>query len=462
MSKSVTGLSTSFKALKINNDEGRYGAFAEIGAGQEVARHFFQAGHASGTIAKSMSAYDMTFSDEIYGKEESGRYVCESRLEKMLDKEFNHVNERLSESRGSTSSFFAFANTVATNRGHGWIGVKYQLTPLTPAHTIVLHVKMLDHTRLQQSESIGVLGVNLLFGAFEIDNDPIKLIESLSDNLSDGRIEIDSIRFTGPSFKEIDNRLMCLELVKQGLTQSVVFNPKGEASTLSEEFFGKSVFLLRGEFRPITNINIEILELGCSQFKKDYNLEETTPLLEITMAHLKKVGDRIHRRDFLDRVDTLAHLGFRVMISNFDYYYDVKQALREVTPKPLGMVIGGNHLNYFFEEENYAHLTGGIFEASAKLFDPKVTVYIFPYKTPETCTTLKSYITDKVSQNLINYLTGKKNIKELSDCNDIESSVLSSQVRNLLKEGNSEWKNLVPEKVKELIEKEGLFQKRQP
>lgn len=459
MAKSVTGLSTSFKALKINNDESRYGSFAEIGAGQEVARHFFQAGHASGTIAKSMSAYDMTFSDAIYGKEESGRYVCESRLEKMLNKEFEHVNERLTETRGKNSSFFSFANTVATNRGHGWIGVKYQLTPLSPAHTIVLHVKMLDHTRLQQTESIGVLGVNLLFGAFEL-NDPIKLIESLSDNLSSGRIEIDLIRFTGPEFEQIDNRLMCLELVKQGLTQSVVFNPSGETSTLSEEFFGKSVFLLRGEFRPITNVNIDILKLGCDQFKKDYNLKETTPLLEITMARLKKVGDRIHRRDFLDRVDTLAHLGFRVMISNYDFYYDVKQALREVTKEPVGMVIGGNHLDYFFEEDNYAHLTGGIFEASSKLFDPKVTVYIFPYKTPETCTTLRSYMTDEVSQKLIDYLGGKGNIKELSDCDDIESSVLSSQVRTLLKESNPEWKTLVPEKVKELIEKEGLFQKR--
>lgn len=458
MATSVTGLSTSFKALQINNDESRYGSFAEIGAGQEVARHFFQAGHASGTVAKSMSAYDMTFSDEIYGKEESGRYVCESRLDKMLGKEFHLMNDRLSESRGEETRFFSFANTVATNRGHGWLGVRYQLSPNSEAHTIVLHVKMLDNTRLQQTEALGVLGVNLLFGAFELNKDPKKLIESLTDNISQGRIEIDLIRFTGPEFKEIDNRLMCLELVKQGLTQNVVFNPEGETSTLSEEFFGKSAFILRGEFRPITNVNIDILNLGCSQFQKDKGLSETTPLLEITMANLKKVGDVVHRQDFLDRVDTLSHLGFRVMISNYTYYYEVKHALREVTKEPIGMVIGGNHLDYFFHEDNYTHLNGGMFEAAAKLFDPQTSVYVFPYKTKETCTTLKSYIADKASQNLIDYLVEKSNIAELIDCDDIESSVLASQVRHLLREGNDEWKTLVPEKVKELIEKKGLFQ----
>ncbi len=458
MSKSVTGLSTSFKALKINNNESRYGSFAEIGAGQEAARHFFQAGHASGTIAKSISAYDMTFSDEIYGKEESGRYICKSRLLKMLLKEFNLLNNRLSKTRGKNSAFFSFANTVATNKKHGWLGIKYQLSPLSPAQNIVLHVKMLDHTRLQQSEALGILGVNLIFGAFELHQDPKKLIESLTDNISSGRIEIDLIEFTGSKFKDIDNRLMCLELVKQGLTQNVVFNPKGETSTLSEEFFEKSIFLLRGEFRPITKIDIKILNLSCKQFRKDFNLKKTTPLLEITMARLKKIDNKVHRQDFLDRVDTLAYLGFRVMISNYNFYYQVKQALRNITKEPLGMAIGGHHLNYFFKEDHYKHLTGGVFEASSKLFDSKSTVYIFPYKSNKTCTTLKTYITDPVSQKLINYLSEKKNIQELADCNNIENSILSSQVRILLQKGSPEWKSLVPEKIVKFIEKKRLFQ----
>lgn len=459
MATSVTGLSTSFKASKINSKSQRYGSFAEIGAGQEVARHFFHAGQASSTIAKSMSAYDMVFSDEIYGKEESGRYVCEPRLNKMLETEYELLNDRLDERRPS-STFFSFANTVATNRGNGWVGIQFQLVPGGPAHKIVLHVKMLDHTRLQQAEALGILGVNLVYGAFELREKPEIFVESLCDNLSSGRLEIDLIRFSGPDFEQIDNRLMCLELVKQGLTPNVVFNPKGDTSTLAEEFFGKSVFLLRGEFRPITNINMDLLRLGCEQFKKDYDLKETTPLLEITMAHLKRDGDKISKKDFLDRVDILAHMGFRVMISDMDYYYRVKKALRRITKEPIGMVIGGNHLDTFFGEEHYEHLTGGIFEAISKLFDAKTTIYIFPYKTKESCMSLKTYITDANSQKLIDFLQGRSNIKELTDCDDVESSILSSKVRDLLKDENDAWKELVPEKVKDLIEKNKLFQKK--
>ncbi len=460
MAKSITGLSTSFKALKINQDVKRFGSFAEIGAGQEVARHFFKAGQASGTIAKSMSAYDMIFSDEIYGKEESGRYVCESRLSKMLDHEFELLDSRLKDSRGKESLFFSFANTVATNRNHGWVGVRFQLEPNGAPHDLILHVKTLDNTRLQQAEALGILGVNLMYGAFFHHEDPNFLIQSLSDNLSSGRVEIDLVKFKGPKFENIDNRLMCLELVKNNLTQDVVFNSKGEVSQLAEECFSKAVFLLRGEFRPITNTNIEILNKGLSQFKSDHNLsdEETLPLLEITMAHLKNEDkDNIDKKDFLDRVDVLAALGFRVMISNHNFFYEVKKSLRENTQKPIGMVIGGNHLDYFFNAVNYDHLDGKIFEASSKLFDKNVTVYIFPYKTSASCITLKSYMPDAKTAKLLSFLEESGNISELADCDDIEASTLSSEVRNMLLKGDDSWKSLVPKKVKELIEEKKLF-----
>lgn len=460
MAKSITGLSTSFKALKINQDPKRFGTFAEIGAGQEVARHFFKAGQASGTIAKSMSAYDMIFSDEIYGKETSGRYVCESRLNKMLDHEYELLNSRLSESRGKNSLFFSFANTVATNRNHGWIGVRFQLEPNGAYHDIILHVKTLDNTRLQQAEALGILGVNLMYGAFSHHDDPNYLIKTLSDNLSHGRFEIDLIKFKGPSFEKIDNRLMCLELVKNNLTQDVVFNSSGEVSQLAEECFSKAVFILRGEFRPITNTNIELLNKGLKQFQKDHELsdEETLPLLEITMAHLlENEKETVIKKDFLDRVDLLAALGFRVMISNHNYFYDVKRSLRENTNKPIGMVIGGNHLDYFFGEGNYKHLDGKIFEASSKLFDEKVTVYIFPYKTPQSCVTLKSYMPDKKTAKLLSFLEESGNISELSDCDEIEASTLSSEVRKMLLNGDEKWKTLVPEKVSKLIQERKLF-----
>lgn len=459
MAKSVTGLSTSFKALQINNTEAAYGAFAEIGAGQEVARHFFQAGHASGTVAKSMSAYDMLFSDEIYGKEESGRYVCESRLDKMLKTEFELVNERLKDSRGKDCQFFAFANTVATNRGHGWVGIEYQLSPLSPPNKIILHVNMLDNTRLQQTEVMGVLGVNLIYGAFNLYDKPEKFISSLTDNISRGRVEIDLIRFTGKDFEHIDNRLMCLELVEQGLTQNVVFDSKGATSTLAENFFHKPVFLLRGEFRPLTKVNVEILESSIAQFEKDFQITSgsTKPILEITMAHLKKEQDHINKKDFLDRVDTLSHLGYSVMISDYNFYYEVKTAIREVTPEPIGMVIGGNQLDYFFDKTNYSHLQNDIFEAASKLFDPKACVYVFPYKTNETCSSLNTFFGDKGTNQVISFLKDRNNLRELLNCDEVESSVLSSHVRKLMSENNPEWKELVPEKLKTLVEERGLF-----
>lgn len=460
MATSITGLSTSFKALQINQNDMIYGSFAEIGAGQEVARHFFQAGHASGTVAKSMSAYDMVFSDEIYGKEDSGRYVCESRLKKMLGTEYELLTSRLSEPRGKNSVFFAFANTVATNRKHGWLGIRFQLRPLGPVNEIILHVKMLDNTRLQQSEVLGELGVNLIYASFHLHNKTKDFISSLLDNISHGRLEIDLIKFSGPDFKDFDNRLMCLELISQGLTKNVIFNEKGESSIVAEEFFNCSVFLLRGEFRPITNTNLQLLNLGLEQFKKDYHQsKDASPLLEITMSNLQKKEGEVDKKDFLDRVDTLAQLGYKVMISTFDFYYEVKAELRKVTNEPIGMVIGGDHLDYFFERDNYQHLSSDLFEASSKLFDPKVTVYIFPYKTKESCTSLKSYMTDETTQSLISFLTKRSNLKELKDCDEVESSYLSSQVRRLLRENNPKWTKLVPEKVALLIKEKGFFQK---
>lgn len=462
MASSLTGLSTTLKALNINQDQNRYGSFAEIGAGQEVARHFFQAGQASGTVAKSMSAYDMTFSDEIYGKEESGRYVCEPRLKKMLDKEFSLLSSRLEESRGKDTKFFAFANTVATNRGQGWIGVKFQTDPMSETSEIVLHVKMHDKTRWQATEALGILGVNLLYSAFTYHDDPENIVKTLTDNISTGRVEIDLIRFTGPAFSEVDNRIMCLELVRQGLTDNVVFDQEGRVSQLSEEVFGKSVFILRGQFRPITRTNIELLEKGLTQFKEDLKIEEKNivPLMEITMSHLTENQSELDRKDFLDRVDTLAALKYRVMISKHNYYYNVKEAVRATTPKPIGMVIGGDQLEYFFSPENYKHIPGGIFQAASLLFDPDTTIYIFPYKTELSCTSLRSFNPEKSTQKLLEFLVENGNIRELYDCDDVESSVLSSEVRKLLLAGDPKWKEQVPEVVQDLIDRGGFFLKR--
>jgi hypothetical protein len=404
-----------------------------------------------------MSAYDMVFSDQIYGREESGRYVCQPRLDKMLDYEYSLLNERLKEQRGKECEFFAFANTVATNIGHGWVGVKFQAQPLAEPNTIKLHVKMHDKTRLQQAEALGFLGVNLIYGAFYLLDTPEDLIRSLTDGISEGRVEIDLIHFEGPAFKNVDNRLMCLELVKEELTQNVVFDSNGEISTLADEFFNSPVFVLRGEFRPITKVNITLIELGRKQFEKDHGLTESRPLLEITMTHLKKEKGSVNKKDFLDRVDSLRHLHFPVMISNHTYYFEVKEAIREITKAPIGSVIGGNQLDDFFNSETYTHLKGGALEGASRLFDNDVSIYIYPYKTKEACQSLDTFFPDKKITLLVEHLKSNGHLADLSNCDEIEESVLSSHVRSLLEKNDERWKELVPETVKNLIENEKLF-----
>ena len=225
-------ITTNRKALAINLDEPKYGTFAEIGAGQEVARHFFQAGGAAGTVAKSLSAYDMKFSDAFYGK--SARYVSRERLELMLNREYDLLVQRLEELRGDRSSFFVFADTVAarsfkgTNECHGWMGVRFQTEPKGPPNEVILHVRMLDRENILQQQALGVIGVNLLYGTFYLAKDQDGFVRSLADGLGQGRIEVDMINFAGPLFADVDNRIMSLKLVEHALTNAVLFSPKGE------------------------------------------------------------------------------------------------------------------------------------------------------------------------------------------------------------------------------------------
>ena len=219
MSEITSLLTTTQKALTINLDGPMYGTFAEIGAGQEVAREFFHAGAASGTVAKSISAYDMVFSDAIYGK--SPRYVSLERLNLMLDHEYQMLIERLAPQRGDRTNFFVFADTVATsnfkgtNEPHGWMGIRFQTEPHGDPSEIVLHVRMWDTAAALQQQALGVVGVNLVYGALYYRADPQRLIESLRDNLGTDRIEIDMLSFSGPRFMDVDNRLMALHLVER-------------------------------------------------------------------------------------------------------------------------------------------------------------------------------------------------------------------------------------------------------
>ncbi len=456
-------LSPRLKALNLNLDDSIYGTFAEIGAGQEVVRHFFQAGKASRTIAKTMSAYDMAFSDAIYGK--SGRYVSEARLVKMLDHEFELLKERLGETRGATTRFFAFADTVATRsseaddpKPHGWLGVRFQTRPGGPTNDIILHVRMWDRLRLQQQEAVGVLGVNLIHLAYFPTLEISEIVNRLMDHLSPLSIEIDMLRFDGPDLEYIDNRLVALELVRQQITEAIMFDPEGEVCHVDDCVFKTPVLVHRGTFRPITSANQEIVERSLKHFEALPENKGLNPkvVLEMTMGALSRSG-QIDTKDFLERVDTLGVLKHYVLISNHNYFYQLKAYLRRSTDKMIGMVIGGALLEKIFDENFYTDLNGGILEGFSRLFDDNAILFVYPYKSDSLCLTSQSFFPKPPLGSLLEYLKSTKRIVDLLNCDDVDTSLHSEDVRALLENKDPKWEEYVPEEVKDLIISKKFF-----
>ena len=323
------------KALDINLNPQIYGTFAEIGAGQEVARFFFQAGKASQTIAKTISAYDMVYSDEIYGKEASGRYVCQSRVDKMLTKEFNLLTRRLDKTRGKDTCFFAYANTVATGDqkkrfSHGWMGIRFQAKPGGAPNDIILHIRLLDRNRLQQQETLGVLGVNLVHAAYSYLTKPAEIASYLVENIKAEQLSIDFIHFEGPDVKHINTHLTNLEFVRTGYADAVLFGPDQKILNISDELFQKSIVIQRGSYRPVTKTHVDVLEKGFDQFKKDTKStdKDSVVMFELTMHNLAQDG-QLHEKDFLDRVTALCSLGHHVLVSNFFLYYRLKKFIHQ-------------------------------------------------------------------------------------------------------------------------------------
>src|SRR4051812_41765027 len=377
-------LDTHTKALEINLDPRRYGTFAEIGAGQEVVRWFFRGGGAAGTIAKSISAYDMQVSDAIYGRAE--RYVCRPRLEAMLNYEHKLNLDRLSDSRGTNTAFFAFADTVSarnfkgTNDCHGWMGVKFQSRPGDQDSQVILHVRMLDNENALQQEALGIVGVNLLYGAFFLYSDPEVLIESLLDGLTTQRISIDMIEFSGIEFRQVDNRLMAMKLVQLGLSGAAMFDPKGAVLQPSEVLYKKNVLVERGSFRPVCHVNIDMLRAARENFSRDLGDSggEVVELMELTMRNLREEGGQVNRADFLARADMLAASGKTVLISDYFEYYRLAGYLGQHTKKRIAITMGAASLRDLFDEQYYTKLEGGILESFGRLFKNDLRLYIYP------------------------------------------------------------------------------------
>ncbi|KAA1260822.1 hypothetical protein LF1_33640 [Rubripirellula obstinata] len=455
---------TESKALAVNLDARRYGSFAEIGAGQEVVRWFFRVGAAAGTIAKSMSAYDMSVSDAIYGPCE--RYVCRQRLQDMLDREHALNLERLRESRGDTTAFFAFADTVSarnfhgTNECHGWMGIRFQAHPRDQDSQIIIHVRMLDTENSLQQEALGTVGVNLLYGAFFLNHEPDQLVESLLDNLSTRRIEIDMIEFSGIAFRHVDNRVMSLRLVQLGLSNAAMFSADGDVLLPSEVLRKKPILVERGSFRPYTNVNKDMLESAKEKFaaEEDVDADEVVTIAEITMRNLRANGD-IDLRDFLERVDVLAASGMTVMISDYFEYYRLAAYLSHQTKKKIAITMGAASLIELFDEKYYTELDGGILESFGRLFKNDLKLYIYPLLDQETgeLTTVENLQVADDLRTLYQYLVDKSEIEQLDNYNPEYLSTFSRDVLQLIESGDDAWKQHVPEEVANIIERRGFF-----
>jgi hypothetical protein len=459
----TTRLDTHQKAVQINLDNSKYGTFAEIGAGQEVARWFFRVGGAAGTIAKSISAYDMTVSDAIYGS--SGRYVSRQRVETMLGYEFRLMNERLASERGETTRFFVFADTVATKsytrkeNWHGWMGIRFQTNPGSEPSQIILHVSLLDRETILQQEAIGILGVNLIHSAlYEVG--AVGVVKQLLDDLSNERIEVDLIEFSGPAFAQVDNRVMILELVHNGLSDAAMFEADGKVVQPAEAFYKRPILILRGRFRPVTNVVVDMLHCALAQFANEpANLgEEVLVVTEMTLRHLQEAdheSDNIDDRDFLDRVDLLRTLGRPVLISNFGEYYRLASYLHRHTSKLIGLVMGVPTLRELFEEKYYTHLAGGILESFGRMFKHDLKLYVYPLldsQTKKILTADNLQVAPKL-QHLYKYLTETQNIQPIRDFNPECLSMLnlSRDVFRRLQVGDPTWIDDVPPNVALLI-----------
>lgn len=462
-------IGTKQKALAINLDPQIYGSFAEIGAGQDVAANFFKAGASSGTIAKTMSAYDMTFSDAIYGVQQKKRYVSEDRLLSMLDHEYQLLLERLSALKGDTTTFFAFSDTVAalnynkTNEGHGWMGVRFQHAPNSEPNDVVLHVKLQDNNNNRQQQATGVLGVNLIYACYYYRETPLTFLLSLMDNIERDRIQIDMIRFEGPAFAKVDNRLMSLHLVRYGFSDAAVFGPDGENRQPSEVLYKKHIVVLRGRFRPVINVHMDMLHTGVKQFleEPDVDKENVVVLTELTLQGLKERDAdekaEIDEKDFLDRVDVLCSLGQTVMISNFQRYYKLVAYLSSITKLKIGMVLGYPNLEYIFTEEHYQDLPGGILEAFATLFSRKVKLFIYPtLREGVICNCIKFSLPPELI-DLFRYLITNDKIEDIQHYDESNLQVHTDAVLQQIKNGTPGWEVHVPAEVAAMIKERQLF-----
>lgn len=466
MKNQVSDRSTINKALRLNLDEKKYGTIAEIGAGQEVARQFFLAGAAAGTIAKTISAYDMQFSDAIYGVQESGRYVSKARVQAMLDKEFPLVISRVGTSRSRTSRYFSYAATVSAksynrdNECHAWCGVRVQMYPNAEPSDIIIHARMLENSAEQQQDTLGILGVNLIYAAYYYFEDPKKLIDSLTDGLVEGQIEIDSIHLRGPYFEDLDNRAINLHLIRSWKTRAIMFKPDGEVVVPAEMLYKKNILTTRGSFRPVTRLNVDMIEQGFRAFKahEDISDDNSIVLAEISINDSNGKDLMVPEEDLIARVELLNALGYSVMVSDYTRYFSLRAYFRQYTSMQIGIVVGMINIKEIFDNKMYVGVEGGILEGFGKLFPDNTHLFVYPELGKDgTINDSSSIEVEEHNRFLYKHLLENKYIYGIENSDTDLFKIYSRDVLAQLPQGRGDWENCLPEDTANRIIENKMF-----
>ena len=459
-------LSTSQKALAVNLDPKSYGTFAEIGGGQEVARWFFSVGGAAGTVAKTISAYDMAVSDSLYGPAE--RYVSRQRLEAMLAHEFRELITGLDAARGEHTTFFAFGDTVATQSfrhpgpGRGWVGIRFQARPREAPSEILAHLHLRDSTTVHQQEALGIFGVNLVHAAFFHRDEATALIAALVEELRRDRVEIDMLKLDGPAFPGVDNRLVSLQLVERGLTDAAMFGAGGDVIQPSEVLHKQPILVERGSFRPATKLTLDLLERARDQFRQEPEVRGQSPvvLAEMTLRNLL-ASDESDHADFLARAEVVGALGFDVLISRFQPYYELAEYLAAYTDGLIGLAVGLPSVRQIADDQYYTHLPGGVLESMGRLFKRSVKMYVYPALDPATGRVLSVEQTPVPApwHHLRDLLLEIKRLEPIRNYNESYLSIHTPDVLARIERGDPSWEGMVPPAVATIIKGKGLFRR---
>jgi hypothetical protein len=450
------------KALAINLDPMRYGVFAEIGAGQETANWFFRVSGSAGTVAKTISAYDMTMSDALYGKTQ--RYVSEDRLESMLVYEYDLLEQRLGAQRGKDSTFFSFCNTVRA-RGyqdsgecHGWLGIRLQLKPGTKPCDIVIHIRLLDETNADQMDALGKIGVNLIYAAFNLREHLHDFVDSLVDGVSPESVEIDMLRFSGEGFRYVDNRLCALQLVQSKLTDAAMFNADGEVVQAADALYKRPILLLRGSFNPVLKLHLDMIGQSRKVFSKvmeEAQRDRAIELCEISTNNLLRDDGGLDHEDFINRADVLQALGKTVLISRSAEFHRIATYLSRYTAEPIAIILSIGLLNELFKEKWSVDLAGGVLESFGRLFKNRVQLYVYPWHNTQSMelVTAENFKAPDEWHHFYQHLLDNKRVLPVGVGDPSLLANTGRKVMKMIESGDPAWKNWVPEEAHEMVER---------